>query len=223
MLPLLSIRVFGSRSLLWQQGAAAAKAEAQNKADATSWRPFTTKEWTAAVTKCKTGKSAGPDGVPYEVWKIIPDDLIARVNKMFDNCVRQNKVPGCWGVSKGTPLFKKGDPKDAYMYRIISLNDTLSKVYERMVMARLLPFIEEKISDQQHGFRKGRSTQGAGMLLAAATGMGKKPSESRNHGRTYVAFIDIRKAACWRPQACRATRKVAGADSSELGAALALV
>ena len=97
-------------------------------------------------------------------------------------------------MSKGTPLFKKGDPKDAYMYRIISLNDTLSKVYERMVMARLLPFIEEKISDQQHGFRKGRSTQGAGMLLAAATGMGKKPSESRNHGRTYVAFIDIRKA-----------------------------
>ena len=31
------------------------------------------------------------------------------------------------------------------------------------------------------------------------------------------------RAACWRPQACRATRKVAGADSSELGAALALV
>eukprot|EP00936_MAST-01D_sp_MAST-1D-sp1_P000488 g488.t1 len=178
----------------WQRGAAHARAEALNTAEQTTWRPFTMNEWMAAVAKCKTGKSAGPDGIPYEIWKILPAAVTQRINRIFDRCVRENRVPNCWGTSKGVPLFKKGDPTDAYMYRIISLNNTLSKVYERMVLARITPIINTHISTQQHGFCKCKNTQGAGILLAAATGMGKTRTECRRHGRTYVAFIDIRKA-----------------------------
>ena len=79
------------------------------------------------------------------------------------------------------------------MYRIISLTDTISKVYERVILGRITPIVNQYLSDHQHGFRKGRNTEGAGLILAAATGMGKTAHESRRHGRTYTAFIDIRK------------------------------
>ena len=146
------------------------------------------------MAKCQARKSAGPDGLPYEVWKILPTELALEVNKIFDRCVRENTVPECWTISKGTPLYKKGDPADAYMYRIISLTDTLSKIYERVILARIMPVASTYLSTHQHGFRRGHNTEGAAFLLANAVGMGKTVHEARRHGMTYTAFVDIRKA-----------------------------
>ena len=132
---------------------------------------------------------------------MMPVSVLYRVARLFDQFFIKNEVPAQWEVAKGTPLFKKGDETDAYMYRIISLTDTISKVYERVVLGRITPIVNRYLSEHQHGFRKGRNTEGAGLILATATGMGKTAHESRRHGRTYTAFLDIRKAypTAYRP------------------------
>ena len=96
-----------------------------------------------------------------------------RIARMFDTFVTKNSVPSEWEVSKGTPLYKKGDAADAFMYRIISLTDTLSKIYERVILARIMPVVSTYLSTHQHGFRRGHNTGGAAFLLANAVGMGK--------------------------------------------------
>ena len=68
------------------------------------------------------------------------------------------------------------------MYRIISLTDTISKVYERVILGRITPIVNQYLSDHQHGFRKGRNTEGAGLILAAATGMGNRPETGAPRG-----------------------------------------
>ena len=152
------------------------------------------KELAKAISSCKNNKSAGPDQIPYEVWKLMPKGMMRRIARMFDTFVTKNSVPSEWEVSKGTPLYKKGDAADAFMYRIISLTDTLSKIYERVILARIMPVVSTYLSTHQHGFRRGHNTEGAAFLLANAVGMGKTVHEARRHGMTYTAFIDIRKA-----------------------------
>ena len=62
------------------------------------------------------------------------------------------------------------------------------------MLARINPTVNQYLHTQQYGFRKGRNTQGAGIVLAAAAGMGMTKNEQTQHGLTFTAFIDIRKA-----------------------------
>ena len=115
-----------------QQACEEARAEAQGS----TWQPIKKRELMKAIAKCKIQKSPGPDQIPYEVWKMMPVGVLYRVARLFDQFVIQNKTPARWDTAKGIPLFKKGDETDAYMYRIISLTDTLSKIYERIIELR---------------------------------------------------------------------------------------
>ena len=56
-------------------------------------------------------------------------------------------------------LLKPGnDPEFPKSYRSISILCILYKLYERMVMARISPSVEEQLTPDQAGFRPGRST-----------------------------------------------------------------
>ena len=178
----------------WKQRHAYACQQAEDLAAATTWRPFTHTEIKKAIRAGKNGKSAGSDAVPYEVWKIMPDSVIDKIVHIFNQAVVTATLPSSWCNSTGVPLYKKGDATDAYNYRIISLTDTISKTFERALLARAGPILERSLHKWQHGFRKHRSTQMAGLLMAAATGMGLTMPEAARHGKTYVAFLDVRKA-----------------------------
>ena len=59
-----------------------------------------------------------------------------------------------------TPLYKgKGSKCQAVNYRPISLTSHIIKVFERVLRDKIVTFLEENciLSDNQHGFRKGRS------------------------------------------------------------------
>ena len=56
------------------------------------------------------------------------------------------------------PIFKDGDKQNVKNYRGVVLLDCVSKVLERLIFEKLYPRVESLLSDDQHGFRKGRST-----------------------------------------------------------------
>jgi hypothetical protein len=53
-------------------------------------------------------------------------------------------------------IFKIGEKRDISCYCGISI--MIPKLFEKMVCHKLTPVIRPRISDTQHGFRKGRST-----------------------------------------------------------------
>jgi hypothetical protein len=59
-----------------------------------------------------------------------------------------------------TPTFKKGNKSDPANYRPISVSTSFAKVLERALYMRLTEYFTSNniLTDQQHGFRKGYST-----------------------------------------------------------------
>ena len=62
-----------------------------------------------------------------------------------------------------TPLFKSGDPEITTNYRPVSILNQLSKIFERLILVRLIEFLHENkiITKKQYGFLQGLSTKTA--------------------------------------------------------------
>jgi hypothetical protein len=66
-------------------------------------------------------------------------------------------------IAKVKPLYKKGRETEVGNYRTVSLISGFSKIFEKIIKKILLSFLNKHtiISNKQHGFCKGRSTNTA--------------------------------------------------------------
>jgi len=69
------------------------------------------------------------------------------------------KWPNDWIKSTYIPIPKKGDARECNNNRTISLISHASKVMLKIIQARLEPYVNAELPDQQAGFRKGRGTR----------------------------------------------------------------
>ena len=63
-------------------------------------------------------------------------------------------------MARITSVFKKGDPTQFSNYRPISVLSVMSKIFERVIQARLSDYLVKQgsIFQGQYGFRRGHST-----------------------------------------------------------------
>lgn len=65
----------------------------------------------------------------------------------------ESSIPPSWKTAAIIPLYKgKGDRSDPSNYRPISLTPIISKIFERFLYNRVLPYYIN-ISDKKFGFR----------------------------------------------------------------------
>jgi len=114
---------------------------------------------------------------------------------MLKLCQDREKIPSQWMEGILFPLYKKGDKRDHSNYRGISLLSIVSKLYEAVIYERLDGYceVEEKIEEEQGGFRKWRGCIDQLYTFDAIL-------RRRKTGTTYCCFIDVRKAfdSVWR-------------------------
>ena len=77
---------------------------------------------------------------------------------MLSKCITENNIPKLWGQSKTIVILKPGKysaiPKS---YRPISLLCHTYKLYERMILNRVTPLLEQHLIKEQAGIRPGKS------------------------------------------------------------------
>lgn len=68
--------------------------------------------------------------------------------------------PGKLKVTKVIPVYKKGSRTEVQNYRPVSVLPSISKVFEKAMYNRLYSHLEinNLFDDEQHGFRKNKST-----------------------------------------------------------------
>nr|XP_041632157.1 uncharacterized protein LOC121502527 [Drosophila kikkawai] len=87
--------------------------------------------------------------------------LATEVACLFNKCLLEGTFPDRWKRQRLLLLSKPGKPPgEASSYRPICLLDTIGKVFERVISARLSQAIEVAggLSPEQYGFTKGKST-----------------------------------------------------------------
>ena len=148
---------------------------------------FTIDELKIAIKSLKSSKAFGPDNIPAIIWKDdIFNDLLL---KLCNYCLINNTCPSSWRTSQIIPVPKKGDLTLVTNYRGISLLPIAAKIYNKLILNRLLPKVEPLLRKNQNGFRAGRST------LSQILALRRIIEEITNCNKEAVfIFVDFSKA-----------------------------
>ena len=109
------------------------------------------------IKKLKTVKASGPDNIPPEAIKANPDLTATILHKIYSDIWKNEVMPQDWNIGHLIKLPKKGNLKECKNYRGIALLTVVAKVLNSILLSRLLKAVDEKLREQQAGFRKDRS------------------------------------------------------------------
>ena len=120
--------------------------------------PFSEGEYNKGVAALKNNEAAGRDDILVEQLKHLGPKAHKWLLTMLNICFMENKIPTIWRQSKIIAILKPGkDSSIPKNYRPISLLCHTYKLYERMILNRIAPAIEQHLIKEQAGFRSGKS------------------------------------------------------------------
>ena len=146
------------------------------------------------INKLKNRKACGIDNVPNEMLKCMSIKML--LYELFRICFDSCIMPTIWLKSIISPIPKSAqrDPYVPLNYRGISLLSNIYKIYSAILNNRLCKYFEtlNLMSEEQNGFRKGRSCLDHAYVLTSV--IRKRIDKGEN---TFVAFVDMEKAFDW--------------------------
>ena len=164
--------------------------------------PFSPAEFLAAASNLTPSTATSSDKCAYPMLKHLPRSGMDLLLYIFNLSWSSHSFPSIWKTFFIIPIHKMGKPLDSpASFRPISLTSCVSKLFERIILSRLLFFLESNciLSPRQAGFRPGRSTLDQILYLSQSISDGfNKP---RPGSRTILSTIDFSKAfdSVWHP------------------------
>ena len=131
--------------------------------------PFFSLELSTAISQLSTSTSSGPDQITYPLLSHLPQSALHFLLYIFNLSWSTHTFPSAWKQSTIIPILKSGKPLTHLLHiDPISLTSCTSKLFERMVLGRLIYFFKQQdiLSPVQAGFRPGRSTVDQVLLLS---------------------------------------------------------
>ncbi|GBM75474.1 putative RNA-directed DNA polymerase from transposon X-element [Araneus ventricosus] len=155
--------------------------------------PFTKEEIAIVIKNLHKGKALGPDGIGNIIIQQINKRFPILLMELLIKCLHLGTFPDPLKLGNIILFKKEGKPEDeASSYRPISLLPTIGKVLEKLLNQRSIYHLERlnKISDNQCGFREGRSTE-----LAIHHLIQKISESKKKNPHVVVLSIDIKDAS----------------------------
>lgn len=93
----------------------------------------------------KNGKAAGPGGIQIELIKSAPEILFEMLTYIFNQYLRGEDTPEKWKTAHISNLYKKGDRKKCTNYRSLSVINSFSRIYGKILKFK----IEQEVVDME--------------------------------------------------------------------------
>jgi Reverse transcriptase (RNA-dependent DNA polymerase) len=133
----------------------------------------------------------GNDNLPVSVVKSVAFELSIPLALVINHSFSKAIFPSALKIAKIIPLHKTGPKTELSNYRPISLLNTFSKIFEKLIYNRMMQFINKHdlLFENQFGFRKHHSTELALIKLLDTITLALN---SKKHVCSIV--IDLKKA-----------------------------
>ena len=154
--------------------------------------PFSLAEFLAAASNLSSSSATGPDKVAYPMLKHLPRSGMDFLLYIFNHSWSSHSFPSIWKTSSIIPIHKMRKPLDSPVsFRPISLTSCVSKLFERIILSRLLFFLESNsiLSPRQAGFRPGRSTLDQILFLSQSISDGFNKPAGLSNDPLYYRFL----------------------------------
>jgi hypothetical protein len=140
--------------------------------------------------KClKPNMTSGPDEIPSLVIRDCAAVFADPLCFLFNLILNTSCYPMRWKTSAVRPIHKKDDRSEITNYRPIALISNFAKVFEYVLYNSSLHYVSHKLSPNQHGFTKCRSTE------TNLVSISQYLSDALdNHSQVDVVYTDLSKA-----------------------------
>ena len=129
-----------------------------SETDSSSSMQFTEDDIIKAAKSFKADLTSGYDLIPAFIVRDCAYILAKPLCSLFNLSLNDQHFPDMWKVASICPMFKSGNRSNIVNYRPVSLIPNFSKLFEKCIFNKLGYEIYSRISVDQHGFCKGRST-----------------------------------------------------------------
>ncbi|WOK97482.1 hypothetical protein Cni_G06190 [Canna indica] len=152
---------------------------------------FTEEEVITAMNNLGKGKAPRPDGYNLEFylnfWGIIKNSYI----EVLDNLYHNDRLPDSWGQTNLIFIPKRDCPQSIKDYRPIALCNVAYKIFSKVLVNILKPWISTIISKEQSIFVEKRNMHDNIILLSEVVStIGK----SKRKHPYFIMKLDLEKA-----------------------------
>jgi len=144
------------------------------------------------IDKHCTKPSSGCDEIPGTIVKLVKNTIATPLTHIVNLCFKLGIFPKKLKTSKVVPVYKqKGNKDDLTNYRPLSLQSHFSKIIESCYHDQLCQYMQkfDLISQQQHGYRKSRST-----ITAIYEAVSSILNSLNNKEKVAGIFLDMSRA-----------------------------
>ena len=149
----------------------------------------TVKEVKDAIRSLKNGKATGIDAIHAEMLKVDLPTSVGVLSPFFNEVWEREEIPEDWRKGLIVKIPKKGDISVCDNSRGITLLSIPSKVFCRVILNRIRMAVDQRIREEQAGFRAGR---GCSDQIFALRNIVEQCIEW--NAPLFVNFVDFRKA-----------------------------
>ena len=149
------------------------------------------------IRDLQDGKAQGPNGIQNRALKQHPQQAVSLLVLIFNSILLTQHFPTAWKHARVISILKPGKhPALPSSNRPISLLDTIGKLFEKILLARILHEVSGRglMRDEQFGFRPRHST-----WLQLAERITTNFGEKRLRG---AVFLDVAKTFVFRLDRC---------------------
>ena len=134
-------------------------------------------------------KATGPNGIPVKILKIARNVIDSHLTNIINRDIEENKFSEDAKTALVRPLYKKKDRDKIPNYRLVSILNSFSKVFERYFLNSLSNHIEKILSNFIAAYRK---TYSSSHVLITLIENWKKHLDNKKIVGT--VFMDLSKA-----------------------------
>ena len=142
------------------------------------------------VNHQKKEKATGPDDIPIEQYHY-SEKACEELHSIIVTIWESEEVPEDLVLGDMMMIYKKKSKDTRSNYRALGLLNHTYKTFSMVLLTRIVPFIDPKLSDMQAGFRQGRGCRDNILILTMAIHRLLRDIENSDETADIITYIDF--------------------------------